>query len=329
MMSESQAVTKRLIQANQIMHRNLYGFPMFTSVFSRLRNSICHERGFMNRRLLSVVLSAAILMLLTTYFPGAAAYAEPAPGLLHGMTLDPEGLVVPQVVVRIRGMSDSADRIVTSDARGNFFIDLAPGRYQLTANKQGFPGSHVMYVAVAAGDDLSFNIRLGERTAAPTASAPSTPTAAPATDPAVAADLAKELEAMKERIEELEAKLKAGSAAEQPAVIPVATPEPVMESTSLPRRLPQGQAPAESSATAAAPAPAPAASTCCSAERQKKSAPFSFDNTWENNTPRNHDTPLATKYFVPEVRVDANYIEILQPAERPHHGRVDRKLPER
>jgi putative OmpL-like beta-barrel porin-2 len=54
--------------------------------------------------------------------------------------------------------------------------------------------------------------------------------------------------------------------------------------------------------------PAPA-STCCTAEVTTKSAPFSFDNTWENNTPRNHDTPLATKYFVPEVRVDVNYIE--------------------
>ena len=248
--------------------------------------------------------SVAILVLLAMYFPGTAAYGDPAPGVLHGTTLDPDGLVVPQAVVRIRSMSDSADRVVTSDARGDFFIDLVPGRYQLTANKQGFSGSHVVYLAVAAGDDLNFSMRLGERTATPTSGAPSTPTATPATDPAVSSDLAKELEAMKERIEELEAKLKATAAPEQPAAAIASIPAP-KESTSL--AAPQGQAPAESSATA--PAPAPAASTCCSAERQKKSAPFSFDNTWENNTPRNHDTPLATKYFVPEVRLDANYIE--------------------
>ena len=58
----------------------------------------------------------------------------------------------------------------------------------------------------------------------------------------------------------------------------------------------------------AAPQPLPA-STCCNAEVTTKSAPFSFDNTWENNTPRNKDTPLATKYFVPEIRVDTNFIE--------------------
>jgi hypothetical protein len=106
------------------------------------------------------------------------------------------------------------------------------------------------------------------------------------------------MDAMRARMEELEAKLKVAPS-EQPAAAPA-------ESSSVAAISAQGQAPAESST--AAPAAAPA-STCCDAEVTTKSAPFSFDNTWENNTPRTKDTPLATKYFVPEVRVDTNFIE--------------------
>ena len=303
-----QATTKRLMQANQIMHKNLYGFPIFNSVPSRRRNSICHERGSMNRRLLGVwgvVFSTAILFVIQLC--GSVAYADPAPGVLHGTTLDASGLVLSQVKVTVHSISENVDRVVTSDARGGFLVaSLTPGRYQLTASKDGFASSQVTYLALAAGDDLAFDMHLGERTA--TATSPASPAPA-ATDPAVTADLTKELEAMKERIEELEAKLKATTAPAAPAAVTPATAEPEMESSSMPRR-PQGQAPAETSNAAAAPAPAQAPqSTCCNAETTTKSAPFSFDNTWENNTPRTKDTPLATKYFVPEIRVDSNFIE--------------------
>ena len=304
-------ITKNLMQANQFMHRYLYGFSMFGSVVSRHRNSICIERGFMNRRLRGVVLSTSILLLVALQFPSLAAYGEPAPGVLHGTTLDSSGLAVPQAEVTVHSMTGKTNLTVTSDGRGSFVIgSLLPGKYQLTATKPGFSVSQVTYVALAAGDDLSFDLRLGDRDPAVTAAVSSTAAATPAADPSVSADLAKELEAMKDRIEELEAKLKATSAsapaAEQPAApASVATIAP-MESSSHPAMAPQGQAPAEPSTASAQ---APAASACCTAEVTKKSAPFSFDNTWENNTPRNKDTPLATKYFVPEIRFDANYIE--------------------
>jgi hypothetical protein len=310
---------KILIQANQFMHRSLYGFPMFASVFSRHRNSICNERGFMNRRFRGVVLSASILLLLALQFPFLAAYGDPAPGFLHGTTLDQGGVAVPQTVVRIRSTSDSADRMVTSDAQGNFFIDLAPGHYQLVASKKGYSGSQMTYLAVVPGDILAFSMRLGERTEPDASEAPAA-AAKPSADPSsssVSPDVARELEAMKERIEELETKLKGTSATGQPDAAPaesssVAATAPAVAAAApasqpdLPRRPEQGQTPATAST---APSQTPPASTCCTAEVTTKSAPFSFDNTWENNTPRNHDTPLATKYFVPEIRVDANYIE--------------------
>ena len=37
-------------------------------------------------------------------------------------------------------------------------------------------------------------------------------------------------------------------------------------------------------------------------------APFSdWDWTWLQGVPHNHDTPMATKHFIPEIRVDTNY----------------------
>jgi hypothetical protein len=61
----------------------------------------------------------------------------------------------------------------------------------------------------------------------------------------------------------------------------------------------------------AAPAPAPAAAPAApeiSAETTTKSAPFPGDWTWLNSNGHAVDSPMATKYFTPEFRADANYI---------------------
>src|SRR5580700_7322504 len=123
-----------------------------------------------------------------------------------------------------------------------------------------------------------------------------------AADPDIPPAVAKELEAMKERIAELEAALKGRATPEQPVATPAAPRAPAMESSSIATSPVQGQAPAESSSSSAA-----------AAIPQKKappSEPFAFaDWTWMNANPRNKDTPLATKYFTPEIRIDTNYIE--------------------
>ena len=111
----------------------------------------------------------------------------------------------------------------------------------------------------------------------------------------------KEIEAMKGRIAELEAELKGHASSEQPAAVLAAAP--ATESSSIVASRIEGQAPAESSSAA------PAAATI-GAEKLSKSQPFAFaDWTWLNGNPRTKDTPLATKYFTPEIRVDTNYTE--------------------
>ena len=67
---------------------------------------------------------------------------------------------------------------------------------------------------------------------------------------------------------------------------------------------------AESSLPVGQAAPAPAAAPTppeISAERLTKSTPFPGDWTWLNNNGHQVDSPMATKYFTPEFRADANY----------------------
>ena len=128
----------------------------------------------------------------------------------------------------------------------------------------------------------------GSAPAAAGASAEATPKA----ESDVPASVSKELESMEARIEELEAALKARDAA-APTLATPAAPAPAIAIQPSPN---------ESSSKASA-APAQDA-------KPKPAEPFSKDDwTWLNGNSRNHDTPLATKYFTPEVRFDANYIE--------------------
>jgi hypothetical protein len=141
-------------------------------------------------------------------------------------------------------------------------------------------------------------------TAAPattTAANPSASVAAPLTNDAVI----KELAEMKARISQLEAELKARSGAGDSA-------EAEREANAL--RSAEGAdgnatpgLTTTSQAAVSAPSAVPAPPEI-SAERLTKSAPFPGDWTWMNSNGRVTDTPMATKYFTPEVRFDANYI---------------------
>jgi Putative beta-barrel porin-2, OmpL-like. bbp2 len=123
-------------------------------------------------------------------------------------------------------------------------------------------------------------------------------------DAEIPAAIAKQLEEMERRIEELETELKARDAATPPAAQPAesssasAAPAPI----SFNANGHQDHPPAQAAATPAAPSFDP--------QKQTLADPFSKDDwTWLNGTSRNKDTPLATKYFTPEVRFDTHFME--------------------
>ena len=72
-------------------------------------------------------------------FPGRANGQTPSTGALTGVTLDPTGAVLPDVVVRLINTDTGSTTSVTSDKEGRFsFLLLPPGRYGLQANRTGF-----------------------------------------------------------------------------------------------------------------------------------------------------------------------------------------------
>jgi hypothetical protein len=128
------------------------------------------------------------------------------------------------------------------------------------------------------------------------------------TSPLKPDEVTKELADMKARIALLEAELKAQSAtrgasrAEQDAGA-LRTALTGAGSNSL--------APSQAVGAPAPVPPVPAAVPApreISAERTTKEAPFPGDWTWLNSNGHAVDSPMATKYFTPEFRADANYI---------------------
>jgi hypothetical protein len=167
-------------------------------------------------------------------------------------------------------------------------------------------GSATVLIASAAGAQPAGPTGAADTgsTTTDTAAAPNPPAAI--TTPSSNDAVAKELEEMKARIALLEADLKASrkmddaTSAERDANALRSAETASASSASMA----MGQA-------APAPVPAPAAAPTppeISAERTTKEAPFPGDWTWLNSAGHNSDSPMATKYFTPEFRADANYI---------------------
>src|SRR5215471_577894 len=108
------------------------------------------------------------------------------------------------------------------------------------------------------------------------------------------AELLKELQQMRARIEQLETQLKAQSA--QAIESSSQQAQPTIQNVSL--------------TTNAKPAPAQSDQT--QPQKAEPAVPFAYaDWTWLNGTPRNKDAVWDSKFFTPEIRMDANYISSL------------------
>ena len=112
----------------------------------------------------------------------------------------------------------------------------------------------------------------------------------------------KELAEMKARIAQLEAELKASSGAE--VAERDANALRIAEGTAISGGSSSSITPALQAAAAAPAAPAPPE---ISAQTTTKGEPFEGDWTWLNSNGHASDSPMATKYFTPEFRADANY----------------------
>jgi len=250
------------------------------------------------------------------------AYGQAVVSAIHGVTVRPDGVALPEAQVVIHNQSDNSDWSVVSGANGAFVAaNLKPGQYQLIASKEGFFTSSAV-VRLRAHENLQVELALSARQPAGSA-APVQSAAAP---PAMTID--ERFEAMQKHIEQLEAELrrmKAQSAA-PPATKPADLPlyaslgTPSLGSLSTRPASPDGplsaglgpapvttpgpavpvaqEAPATPQAAAAPPA-APPVDTL---------TPFAdADWTWLSGNPRSKDVAFDSKFFTPEIRADLTY----------------------
>ena len=77
------------------------------------------------------------IAIVTISLFAAAAYAQ-STATLSGTVTDPSGAVVPQAQVTVRGLATGVNRVVTSDAAGNYTVpSLQPGSYSVSVQATG------------------------------------------------------------------------------------------------------------------------------------------------------------------------------------------------
>jgi putative OmpL-like beta-barrel porin-2 len=135
-----------------------------------------------------------------------------------------------------------------------------------------------------------------------------------AAQPDLQPTVTQEIEALKARIEQLESEVKedherALADSADTAALKAAEKELVAGNGSAVLNSVRPAAGTSSSLQAAAPAAAPVEPPApeISAQRTTKGEPFPGDWTWLNSNGHQTDSPMATKYFTPEFRADANY----------------------
>lgn len=231
-------------------------------------------------------------------------------GSLQGVTLGPDGTPVGQVGVVIRGVGGTSERRVLSDGTGAFgALDLAPGRYEITAFKQGFASAPAVTVEIAQNQVAQASVGLLADTRTP--ASPSKNDSQPLTD---------REKRLLDRIDNLEQRLAAMEAREaaEPKKMPSSEPSPALTASTKATPVPSAaasQKPIEIAQAAPAQAPlTPKASTqepaAPAAPAVDTQTPFAYaDFTWLNGTSRNKDVAVDTPFFTPEVRFDTHYMQ--------------------
>lgn len=89
------------------------------------------------------------------------AYAQSSTATLSGVVLDEAGAVIPAVNITLLNLSTAWQRHATTNDEGNYVVPLLPpGRYHVTAQRNGFGTVEVRNVVLNTGDQLALRIKL-------------------------------------------------------------------------------------------------------------------------------------------------------------------------
>jgi Carboxypeptidase regulatory-like domain len=91
----------------------------------------------------------------------ATVYAQGATATLGGTVVDEAGAVIPGVQLTLLNLSTALQRHAATDDTGSYILPLLPpGRYNVTAQRDGFTTVEIRNVALNTGDQLSLRIKL-------------------------------------------------------------------------------------------------------------------------------------------------------------------------
>ncbi|HEX8503133.1 MAG TPA: carboxypeptidase regulatory-like domain-containing protein [Pyrinomonadaceae bacterium] len=111
----------------------------------------------------SIFKTAALLLLVLLAPPAAPAFGQTqiTTGTVQGTVADEQGATVPGAAVEVRNVETGLARTLTTDEGGRFvFLQLPPGRYTLTAAKQGFATLRQEEFALTVGQAANLDLRM-------------------------------------------------------------------------------------------------------------------------------------------------------------------------
>jgi hypothetical protein len=105
--------------------------------------------------------SFVLLAVVLAFCIPLAVYAQSASATLSGTVEDQNGAIVPGVNVTVMNVDTSARRQVNTNESGSFTVPLLPpGRYTITARRDGFSPVEVPNLVLNVGDQKALNIQL-------------------------------------------------------------------------------------------------------------------------------------------------------------------------
>src|SRR5689334_17455157 len=91
----------------------------------------------------------------------AWAQSQSTTGSVQGTVADEAGAVIAGAAVEVKNLDTNATRTLATDEGGRFaFLQLQPGRYTLTASKQGYATVEQQNLDVTVGQTVSLNLSL-------------------------------------------------------------------------------------------------------------------------------------------------------------------------
>jgi hypothetical protein len=105
--------------------------------------------------------STALTLLLTGLLTLGLVVAQTSTGSLSGLVQDPNGAIVPNVVVKLKNRDTGQDYSSTSNEAGSYLFPVLPvGSYSLTVEHSGFKKLAIERITIAIAERASLNLAL-------------------------------------------------------------------------------------------------------------------------------------------------------------------------